>query len=327
MSVKPEIDAGATTCRNCGLPMPQELRFCRNCGFRLGEGAAEYTETVRFQNAPVGTFPGNGAPNSGNFGFSGSAIAASPRGKIGKGKRRMSGMSWMFIGLLIFFIAAGAFTSLVKHNSARFGAGAIEIAPPRSYAGFEGLKTTEEENGVTFVNVGPPGGPADNAGLVGGDIITSLNGQAVHSDDEMTGIIRAIPIGQTVDVVYIRDGESKATKLTTISKSELDHLNREFRDRPGGKGRFGYDDDETERVAIPGTKMFGVRVDSISASLPADMAGIKSGDVIVEFDGVPIRTGEELKSRVLRAIPYSTVKLVVMRGGERLEIPVKMGKQ
>ena len=75
---------------------------------------------------------------------------------------------------------------------------------------------------------------------------------------------------------------------------------------------------------------------------------------MIEFDGVPIRTSDELLMRVRRAVPYSTVKLVVMRGpaegeepppdeesdtapkppkppGEnkpfqKLEIPVKLGK-
>ena len=41
----------------------------------------------------------------------------------------------------------------------------------------------------------------------------------------------------------------------------------------------------------------------------------------------PIRTTDELLSRVRRALPYSTVQIEVIRNGERLEIPVKMGKQ
>ena len=65
---------------------------------------------------------------------------------------------------------------------------------------------------------------------------------------------------------------------------------------------------------------------NVSASMPADMAGIKEGDIVIEFDGVPIRTTEELLSRIRRAVPYSTVKVVVLRGEERIEIPVKMGK-
>ena len=83
-----------------------------------------------------------------------------------------------------------------------------------------------------------------------------------------------------------------------------------------------------ERVEVPGSKpdakIYGVRLDSILQSRAADLAGVKNGDVVTEFDGIPIRTPEEFQSRVRRALPYSTIKLVVVRNGERLEIPVKM---
>jgi serine protease Do len=234
----------------------------------------------------------------------------------------MTGMSWMFIGLLIFFIGAAGLTAIIKPIRQHI----VEIRqaiPSRSYAGVNSFDTTD--GGVTFDNVEPPGSPADMAGLVGGDIITAVDGQAVHTDDEMMELLGRTPIGKTLDIVYVRDGETKNTKLTTVSKGEFDRLAAVFRNRP--KGRFGYDNDQTERVPIPGTQMFGVKLDDISPSLPADMAGIKNGDIVIEFDGAAIRTPEELNSRVRRAEPYSTVEVVVMRGSERLEIPVKMGKQ
>jgi putative serine protease PepD len=54
--------------------------------------------------------------------------------------------------------------------------------------------------------------------------------------------------------------------------------------------------------------------------------GIKVGDIITEFDGVPIRTSAELLSRVRRAIPFEIVKIVVIRDGQRVDVPVKLGK-
>ena len=69
-----------------------------------------------------------------------------------------------------------------------------------------------------------------------------------------------------------------------------------------------------------------MRLDRYLPSRPADLAGIKEGDVVIEFDGVPIRTTDEFLMRVQRALPYSTVNVVVMRNEEKLEIPVKMGK-
>lgn len=301
--------------------MPKELRFCRNCGFRLGEGSAEYTETVRFQNAPPGTLPGNGAAQFQQYQYGGMAVSAA--GSMRKRKKRMSGMSWMFIGLLIFFIAAAGFTAIIRlRQNVR-----VQFAPSstRAYAGVNSFDTTD--GGVTFDNVEPPGSPADVAGLVGGDVITTVDGQAIHSDDEMTELLTRTPIGKTLDVVYLRDRETKNTKLTTISREELGRLNSVYRNRPEGRGQFGYEDGEAERVPIPGTKMFGVRLGDILSNRPADIAGVKAGDIVIEFDGIPIRTSEEFLSRVRRALPYSTVKLVVMRGDERVEIPVKMGKQ
>jgi membrane-associated protease RseP (regulator of RpoE activity) len=311
------------------MPMPSELRFCRNCGFRLGEGPAEYTETVRFQNGNQAAAIKNRSTDSQQplvttYGLSG-PMASSCGGALRRRRGRMSGMSWMFIGLLIFFIAAAAFTTIISPVRRAVNVGISKPAPPRSYVGVDSFDTTD--GGVTFNMVEPPGSPADKAGLVGGDIITTFDGHTIHTDDEIMELLGQTPVGKTVDVVFIRDGETKTTKLTTVSRDEFDRLTREFRNRPEGKGRFGYDDDRTERVAIPGTKISGVRLDEVTTSLPADLAGIKEGDVVIEFDGIPIRTAEELTSRVRRALPYSTVNVVVMRGTERLEIPVKMGKQ
>ena len=229
----------------------------------------------------------------------------------------------MFLGLLIFFVAAAVFTAIIKPSRQGIPPAFTQMVP-KSYVGVDGFDSTD--GGVTFQNVEPPGSPADLAGLVGGDIVTSFDGQVINDEDQIGDILQMTPIGKTVDVVYIRDGETKTTKLTTVSKEEFDRLTREFRNRPQGRGLFGYEEDDTERVPVPGSNIYGVRLDNISSSLPADMAGIKEGDIVIEFDGVPIRTPDELLSRVRRAIPYSTVKLTVVRGEERLEIPVKMGK-
>lgn len=320
--MQPEIDTGVTTCGNCRSPMPKDLRFCRNCGFRLGEGTAEYTETVRFQNAPPGTLPRNSPSGSSPYGFGG-PLAVSPHGRIGKRRGGMSGMTWMFIGLLIFFVAAGVFTAVVKRTRPNFPV-EVSVNAPRSYVGVDDFETAD--GGVTFANVEPPGGPADKAGLVGGDIITTVDGQPVHSDDEMREMFLRLPIGKTVDVIYLRDGETKNAKLTTISRGELDRLQEVFANRPEGRAQFGYEDGEAERVQIPNTKMFGVQLGEVLPNRPADLAGIKQGDIVIEFEGIPIRTSEEFLSRVRRALPYSTVKIVVIRNGERVEIPVKVGK-
>ena len=317
-----------TTCLNCHTLMPSELRFCRNCGYRLGEGSAEYTETVRFSDGiAAGMRPtGPAQPLATSYGLSDN-LPASTRKKC----KKVSGMTWMFLALLVFFVLAAGFTAMIapmRQAGIRIGRPPIPVMA-RSYVGVDGFDTAEGDVGATFDNVEPPGSPADKAGLVGGDIITSFDGQTVREDDDITNLLGRTPIGKTVDVVFIRDGETKTTKLTTVSREEFKRLEDEFANRPEGRGAFGYHDDRAKPTAIPGTKISGVLLEprSIDRSMPADMAGIKEGDIIFEFDGIPIRTPQELTYRIRRAIPYSTVTVALMRGTQKMEIPVKMGKR
>ena len=287
--------------------MPAELRFCRNCGFRL---------TGNMERFAGGQYPSTAVADS----------AVAP-----KKKRRISGMSWIFVGLLVFFVCAAAFTALVapiRNNTSIVSRTSVV----KSYIGVDGFDNTDQ--GVIFNAVTTPGGPADQAGLVGGDIILSFDGQPIQNDDQIEELMTKTPIGKTVDVEYLRDGQKKTAKLTTISMEDNRRLTREFDRRPEGKGAFGYEDGDAERVQVPGTKLYGVKLGTVLRSRPADLAGVKEGDIITAWDGIPIRTTDELLMRVRRALPYSTVTLSIMRPGEKegdplqkLEIPVKMGKQ
>lgn len=297
--------------------MPLGLRFCRTCGFRLGEGVAEYTETVRFSNSttpnPFGMGAGQMAP----------AVTSLPVCR----KKRMSGMTWIFVGMIVFFLFAGIISHLVRPRGIRgpFGPPPPPAAPaaPRSYLGVD-LDTNDD--GVTFSSIQTPGSPLDKAGLVGGDTITSFDGKPVKTDDELMDLLRATPVGKTVEVVYLRDGKPLTTKLTTISESELAQLGKAFAGRAEGKGRLGISGQD--EVEIPELGIRGVKLERVDSSMPADMAGLKSGDIVIEFGGAPIRTGAEFSNRILRAIPYDPpVDVVVIRGSERLKIPVRMGKK
>ena len=305
------------TCSNCHSRMPSDLRFCRNCGFRLTHNLGGYTGDNQYLapgEAPTAVLPATQ-----------------------KKKRRMSGMSWIFVGLLVFFIGAAAFTALVAPMKKGMEIARQHDQPEvKSYFGVNEFNNSDD--GVIFECVSAPGGPADKAGLVGGDVILSVDGQPIHDEDQIDELMSRTPVGKTLDIDYLRDGEKKSTKLTTISLDEHRRLVREFERRPEGRGQFGYEDGDAKTIPVPGTKIHGVMLGTILRSRPADLAGIKDGDIVVEFDGVPIRHEEEFLMRVRRALPYSTVKVVVMRPKgepvegqtpefEKLTIDVKMGKQ
>jgi serine protease Do len=85
--------------------------------------------------------------------------------------------------------------------------------------------------------------------------------------------------------------------------------------------------EDTERVAVAGTNLHGVRIGEVYSNRPADLAGIKQGDIVVEFDGKPVRTAEGFFAYINFAKPASTVNVVVYRDGQRITIPVKMGRR
>ena len=58
------------------------------------------------------------------------------------------------------------------------------------------------------------GGPAEEAGLVGGDVIIEFDGQKITNIYDYTYALDVVKVGEPIEVVYERDGEKKQTTLT-----------------------------------------------------------------------------------------------------------------
>jgi serine protease Do len=60
----------------------------------------------------------------------------------------------------------------------------------------------------------------------------------------------------------------------------------------------------------------GALVSGVTPGSPADAAGLKSGDVIIEFNGQPIADANQFKLRVTETIPGTTVSVKIKRNGQ-----------
>jgi serine protease Do len=69
----------------------------------------------------------------------------------------------------------------------------------------------------------------------------------------------------------------------------------------------------------------GVVVEKVTAGGPADKAGIKPEDVIIAFNGKPVKDGDDLVTRVSQAPIGSTQTVTVDRGGKNLDLKVAIG--
>lgn len=68
----------------------------------------------------------------------------------------------------------------------------------------------------------------------------------------------------------------------------------------------------------------GSLVKEVVGKSPAFDAGIKQGDVIINFNGFPIKNSIELPKRVAHSIPDKQYSITLMRGEEKISLMVKL---
>jgi serine protease Do len=66
----------------------------------------------------------------------------------------------------------------------------------------------------------------------------------------------------------------------------------------------------------------GALISQVYSGSPAEQVGLKVGDVVIEVDGVKIKSSQDVVREVLKKKMGQKVNLVILRGGKRLEISV-----
>jgi serine protease Do len=79
--------------------------------------------------------------------------------------------------------------------------------------------------------------------------------------------------------------------------------------------------DEAGTIKLPGPG--GAYVDDVTRDSPAETAGVKAGDVIVEFDGERVRGTRQLTRLVQETPGGRKVQVAVMRDGQRVVLSVE----
>ncbi len=81
------------------------------------------------------------------------------------------------------------------------------------------------------------------------------------------------------------------------------------------------------RQAYAFTPTTGALVDSVVPGSPADHGGLKTGDVIVAYDGKPVTSAQDVTSDVRASKPGQQVRLTVWRGAHKRTLTVTLGTQ
>ncbi len=150
------------------------------------------------------------------------------------------------------------------------------------------------------VNMGNSGGPLLNTR---GEAV-GVNTAIVSRTGGSVGVGFAIPINMAKDV---------ARQLIETGKVTRGWLGVQIQDvTPEMAERFGLKAAE------------GALVSQVFEGTPAAEAGVKPGDVIVEYNGQKVENPSKLRSMVALTAPGTKTELVVVRDGKRNPIPVKI---
>ena len=87
--------------------------------------------------------------------------------------------------------------------------------------GYLGLAMQAVRGGVIVLSV-EPGGPADRAGFLVGDVLTELAGRTIDDVDDVQAVLGPQSVGQTVAVRLIRAGNSHSASVTVATRANAD---------------------------------------------------------------------------------------------------------
>ncbi len=153
-------------------------------------------------------------------------------------------------------------------------------------------------------------GPADNGLIHPGDVIISFDGRAVRQMRDLPRIVAESPVGETVDVVLMRDGEEVTVQITLgrlegSDQASVDMPEEELTDEEGAEETSAVlgmsvaaltDELKAQFGIVDGVE--GVVILEVAPGSAAEERGIAAGEVITEVAQEAVKTPADLRQRI-----------------------------
>ncbi len=151
---------------------------------------------------------------------------------------------------------------------------------------------------------------AINPGNSGGPLL-DMNGKVIGINTAIVpyaqGLGFAIPVNKAKEIM---------NDLVSFGRVKRGWLGVSIRD---------IDEKIARAYGVKGTE--GAMINDVFKGDPADKAGIKRGDVVIEVNGTKIKDANSFVQKVRTLAPDSTAKLVVIRKGKRMTFNIKLGER
>jgi len=171
-----------------------------------------------------------------------------------------------------------------------------------------------------------PDGPAKDAGIQSGDVITRFGTNDVSSAGDLTRRVADAPIGEAVPVIVLREGRTE-TLAVTLGRRE----DAEAKTMPASSPAPGapkememlgltlapLDDDMRERLGLD-AGVQGLMITKVDQASEAFTKGLVEGDLITEAGQQKVVRLQDLQDRIKEAkdAGRKSLLLLVRRGGD-----------
>jgi len=235
---------------------------------------------------------------------------------------------------IAFSIPAGTVKSVVAQlkdkGSVSRGWIGVQIQPVTSdIADSLGMKKAEG----ALVAEPQANGPAAKAGIESGDVITSVNGEAVKDARELARTIGGMAPGATVKLNVLHKGQDKVVNMTlgqlpnTVeAKADVDNDNGKGASKGTDVPKLGMTVAPANSVAGAGKE--GVVVTEVDPKSAAAERGFKEGDVILEVGGKTVATAGDVREAITaaRTDNKNSVLMRVKSGGQSRFVAIPLAK-
>ncbi len=166
------------------------------------------------------------------------------------------------------------------------------------------------------------GSPAENSGLVSGDIIVKVNGKDVQLSSDLPHLIGRLRAGDTAKLSVVRAGKRKTIDVEIGALPESDDIQLSSNTPPAERksNRLGL---VVSDIPAGKSDEQGVVVTDVNRG-PASMSGVVRGDVITMINGQRISSVADFE-RVVQDLPSNrSVPMRIVRRGQASFIPLRV---
>ncbi len=158
------------------------------------------------------------------------------------------------------------------------------------------------------------GSPAENAGLLQGDVILRFNGKEIENTHMLSQLAAATAPNTQVDIDILRNGKPETVTLTvgTMPAEEQKIVSPE-EETKWGMAVQDLTPQLAEQLGLePGTT--GVVISDIASGSPASEAGLRPGDLIKEINRKEIENLDDYRQALRQVKKGDNLLLLIKRG-------------